>query len=224
MAGRDWSLESGRSYRPARGRFLLAQSFPIVLEGLLLGIPAGGQLGRRPGRIRLPFEPAAVEGELPVLDLRDDPLCVGANASGDFLVEEPGPHERLEIGLILPTPGAVGRNDDVEHEIGRPDTTWSAHERLLEIDVPTPVGPEPAVAWRHPDGMPVVRADEPQGGSPPHGVRQHPVAAVEKVGVPCGPVQRLLPVWRRGGDLPACAAWAPEDEEIVDVPNNDNRP
>ena len=103
---------------------------PSPVEGR--GLPTWGRdatsarccrTGARPARSRSITEVRVVE-----------------DAPGDGLVDQAAASEELELVLVLPAPGAaVGLDDDVEREIHDLDAARGAPERLLEIDVPTPL-------------------------------------------------------------------------------------
>src|SRR5262249_18484180 len=142
-------------------------------------VPAGRQLGYGlPGRPRPEVAPASVEGEHTALDQGHQLLTLGTyrvRVGHPVVVREPPPLGQLV--LVLPHPGPVGLDPDVEIladavppgglAVAPPD------RRPFEVDVPPHeaalVGPEPPDGVRgagrpqleHPRPLPVARREPP---------------------------------------------------------------
>src|SRR5436190_9140070 len=100
-------------------------------------VPALREIGLRPRGIRTPLLPRLVEGRPPLDDRARGPLSLGAEALRLFGGEDAEGDGLLELVLVLPRPRrAVGRDEDVEHVVGRVESEASRLQRCLEIDVP----------------------------------------------------------------------------------------
>ncbi len=132
---------------------------------------------------RAPVEQRAVEREAPRLDVRDGLPAVLVDALELLDGVDAGRDPLLDVLLILPAPGEVGRHDDVEHVVGGVDADRGAREGRLEVHVPA----EEAMLRRRrpelPDRVRLARLHETQHGEPPWLIGDR-AAAVGEVDAP----------------------------------------